>query len=471
MLIILILISANYGVFGQNRGFIIPVGKLLIDAHDAPYQQIKPGDTLYFVGGNRNYLLIKNFTGKAGKPIVMINKGGAVSIDTDHYFGISIQNCRYIKFTGTGLPGEFYGFKVKRVAKGAGMGIGYLSSDFEIDHVSIENTLIAGLYAKTDPDCETASSRSDFTQYNTVIHDNYISNTGNEGMYIGSTKYFGETRKCNGKDSLLLPSLLVGVKVYNNIVKYAGWDGIQVSSASKDCQIHDNVVLFDSQKQEDDQMSGIIMGGGTKCDCYNNFIANGNGDGIECHGLGGTRIFNNIIVNAGQNFQVQDNTKMKHGIYVTDVSVQQDSSFFLMHNAIIRPKSDGIRFASEKSKNNIIAGNVIIGPGNYDYYENGNSGNKGVNAYVMFQNGIKNVLLANNYTARNTSLAGFASQNLSQPNDFQLKGNSPLIDAVDLNAKAKITFDFLHHKRPFGRKSDIGPFEFVRDTKNQSRKK
>ena len=471
LLIILLLTSTFYTGFGQNKGFTIPVGKLLIDAREAPYHQIKPGDTLYFSGGNRKYLIIRNFNGKAGNPIVMINKGGSVIIDTDHYFGVSIQNCRHIKFTGTGFPGEFYGFKVKRVANGAGIGIGYLSSDFEIDHASIENTLIAGLYAKTNPDCETASSRNDFTQYNTVIHDNYVSNTGNEGIYIGSTDYFGQTLKCNGKDTLLIPSLLVGVKVYNNIVKYTGWDGIQVSSASKDCQIHDNIVMFDSQKQEDNQMSGILMGGGTKSDCYNNYIANGNGDGIECHGLGGTRIFNNIIVNAGQNFQVKDKTKMKHGIYVTDVSVQQDSSIFIMHNAIIRPKSDGIRFASEKSKDNIIAGNVIISPGNYDYYENGNSRNKGTDAYVIFQNGRKNAFLANNYTARNAALAGFVSQNLNQPSDFQLKRNSPLIDAVDLNSKTKVTFDFLHHKRPFGKKLDIGPFEFESVAKDQIGKK
>ena len=51
--------------------------------------------------------------------------------------------------------------------------MGYLSSDAEVDHCYIANTLIAGVYAKTDPDCTLKSVRSNFTQYNTVFHDNY----------------------------------------------------------------------------------------------------------------------------------------------------------------------------------------------------------------------------------------------------------------------------------------------------------
>jgi hypothetical protein len=99
----------------------------------------------------------------------MKNFGGDVIIDTDHYYGISIENCRYLKFTGTGNPNQTYGFKIKRVANGAGLGIGELSSDFEIDHISIENCLIGGLYAKTDPDCSLSSIRGNFTQFNTII--------------------------------------------------------------------------------------------------------------------------------------------------------------------------------------------------------------------------------------------------------------------------------------------------------------
>ncbi len=280
-------------------------------------------------------------------------------------------------------------------------------------------------------------------------------------MYIGSSKYFGQTVKCNGKDTLLMPSLLDGVKIYNNIIRYSGKDGIQVGSAFRNCEIYNNVVLFDSQKQEDTQMSGIMIGGGTKCDCYNNFISQGNGDGIECHGLGGTRIFNNIIVDAGQSFKPDDKSKMKHGIFVSDVSVQKDSSFYIMHNDIISPKSDGIRFSSIRSRGNYITSNVIINPGNYDFYEDGNTGYKGEDAYVMFQKKETDVILANNYLSRLAISAGFISQKSKSADDFSLKASSPLIDRGDSYKKTVVSFDFLQHPRPFGKKSDIGAFEFV----------
>lgn len=451
-------LTSPQDLFGLN--FSISVDSLtnLVDGTAAPYNQLQPGDTILFKPGRYNYILIRNFTGSASKPIIFKNKNGVVSIDTDHYYGISIQNCRYIRLTGTGDKTNFYGFKISRVKNGSGVGVGVLSSDIEIDHVSIENTSIGGIYAKTDPDCTLTSVRGTFTQYNTVIHDNYIANAGNEALYIGSTKFSGQTVICNGKETTLLPSLLDGVKVYNNIIKYSGWDGIQVSSAFKNCKIYNNTVLFDSQAEYENQMSGIIIGGGSKCDCYNNYISDGKGVGIESHGLGGYRIYNNLIVNAGLSFEPFDKTHMKHGIFVSDVSTENDSSFYIQHNNIINPKSDGIRFSSIKSKKNIIASNVIINPGNFDYYENGNTSFKGKDAYIMFQSAGTDATLPNNYLSRNGTLAGFASQNMHLPDDFRLVAGSPLIDAADVDKK--IGFDYLGFSRPFGVRSDIGAYEF-----------
>lgn len=441
---------------GQTS-YTLSADKIYVNGLDPAYQAVKPGDTLVFLSGNKDYLLIANFRGAPGKPIVIINSGGPVIIDTDHYYGIAIKNCQYIKFTGTGDPGQMYGFQVKRVANGGGLGVGELSSDFEIDHVSIENTLIAGLYAKTDPDCSLNSVRGAFTQYNTIIHDNYIGYAGNEGMYIGSTKWDGMTVNCNGKDTLLMPSLLDGVQVYNNIVEYAGWDGIQVSSAYKNCKIYNNTVLYDSQAQEYAQMSGIILGGGTKGDCYNNFISQGKGDGIECHGLSGTRIFNNIILDAGRADLGTTFADMKFGIYVSD----NDSAIDVQNNDIINPKSEGIRFANVFGKENIIASNVIINPGSFDLYENGNTRFKGIDSYINFQDIGTVATIQNNYLARNTDLVKFASTTLQNPDDLKLLAGSPLIDQADIDAH--VNFDFAGAPRPFGVKSDIGAFEFGSD--------
>ncbi len=437
----------------QRGHFIVDSLTTVIDAANSPFNMVLPGDTIFLTGGRKDYLLIRNFQGVPGNPITFMNSAGVVIIDTDHYFGISVENCRYFRITGTGSEATFYGFQINRVSRGAGIGVGKLSSDFELDHLSVKNVLFGAIIAKTDPSCLFNSTREKFTQYNTAVHDCYISNSGNEGMYIGSTKYFGQVVNCDGKDTLLLPSLLDGVRVYNNIVESAGWDGIQVSSASNNCQVYDNLILHDSQDEHYGQMAGIMLGGGSKCDCYNNYISDGKGIGIESHGLGGYRIFNNIIVNAGKSYKPYDSLDMKFGIFITDTSVIPDSSFYLLFNDIINPKSDGIRFSSTLSRHNLVASNVIINPGNFDFYEHGNTGFIGKDAYVMLPDHSSEVNLKNNYFSRTSDSAGFSATN------YTLQPGSPLIDAGYFENKG-VTYDFYHHARPYGKSYDIGAHEF-----------
>ena len=425
----------------------------IVDGAVPPYDEVQPGDTIYFQAGVRNHLLIRNFTGTPAKPVIMMNKGGVVDINTGEYYGISIRNCRYFRFSGQGDKHNFYGIKVSRVAAGACIGIGSMSSDFEIDHISVENSPIGGIYAKTDPDCSFLDTRDNFTQHNTIIHDNYIANVGNEALYIGSTQYFGHNENCNGRDTVLLPSLLDGVRIYNNIIKYPGWDGIQVSSASNDCRVFNNVIIGDSQNPFGGQMAGIMLGGGSKCDCYNNYIGQGNGDGIENHGLGGNRIFNNIIVDAGQSYLPLDKSQMKYGIFVTDISVMQDSAFQILFNDIINPKSDGIRFQSIKSRNSLIASNLIINPGNYDYYENLHTAFHGTDSYIMVPNSASSLIIKNNFLTRNITDARISS------NDYSILPGSPLINAA-FSKNMGINFDYNNVPRPIGVASDIGALEF-----------
>lgn len=449
--IIVILFSQQ--LFAQSTSITVDTLTNLIDANSAPFNQVKAGDTILLEPGRREYILIRNFYGESENPIIFMNKNGVVTVKGNYPTGISIRNCRFIRLTGTGDETNFYGIKITGMPNGSGIGAGYLSSDFEIDHVSIENTKIAGIYAKTDPDCTLAPTRDNFTQFNTIIHDNYIAYTGNEGMYIGSTKYFGQHVTCNGKDTLLMPGLLKGVRIYNNIIKYSGWDGIQVSSASSDCQVYDNLVMYDSQVEQPSQMSGIMLGGGSKCDCYNNYISSGKGCGIESHGLGGYRIFNNIIVDAGRSFKPFDTAQMKYGIFITDISVQADSAFYILYNDIINPKSDGIRFSSVLSKGSLISSNVIINPGTYDYYENIHTRFTGEDSYVMLPDKASDVMITDNYFARNADGAGFESVN------YMLKSGSSLIDAAYPDTK-RIEFDANRNPRVFGSAPDIGAYEF-----------
>ena len=442
LLIVLMSLFLLFHLSAQNRKLVVTTSINLIDGTIAPYNTVQPGDTIFLEAGIRNKLLIRNFTGSVQKPITFINKAGIVNISTDDYYGISISNCRYFRFSGMGTSTDYYGIQITKVLVGAGMGISSMSSDIEIDHILIKNCLTAGIYAKTDPTCTNNVSRETFTQFNTIIHDNYISNVGNEGMYIGSSFYSGMTINCNGKDSIVMPPILDGVKIYNNIVKSTGWDGIQVSSASKNCQIYNDSIINDSQAEVSSQMSGIIMGGGSKCDCFNNFISDGKGDGIENHGLGGTNIYNNIIVNAGISYYPNDPTKMKHGIFISDVSVMKDSSFNIIFNNIINAKTDGIRFQSINSKNNLIASNLIFHSGTYNIPSLNDN-------YVVIPNALSDVLLKNNFFTKNIQDAGISLT------DYTILPGSPLIKKAYFNNMG-VQFDFKYTPRPTGVISDIG---------------
>lgn len=436
----------------QYHSFTADTSVNLIDGNGGPFAGIQPGDTVFLKAGERNKLLIRNVSGDTTHAVIFINRGGAVIIFTNEYYGISINNCRNIRFSGNGDSSIFYGIQIKRVATGCGIGMGNMSTDVEIDHVSIENCSTAGIYAKTDPDCTLKATRTSFTQFNTSIHHNYISNTGNEGMYIGSSFYSGMTITCGGKDTVVMPPVLNGIKIYNNRVNHTGWDGIQVSSAPLHCQVYNNTVSNDSQAEMPNQMSGILLGGGSKCNCNNNFISNGKGDGIEDHGLGGNKIFNNIIVNAGRSYLPGDASQMKHGIFVSDVSVLADSSFSIFFNDIINPKSDGIRFQSIKSRRNMIAANLIVNPGNYKYYANGNTSFKANDAYVMLPNKTADVQLKNNFFTSSIKEAGVDTFN------YSILPGSALINKA--GSEAVVPFDFNYSRRPVGGLYDVGATEY-----------
>lgn len=447
------LLCLSFQGSGQSTSYYVNTATTVIDGEYSPFNQVKGGDTIFLEAGQRDFILLRNIHGEPGKPIIIMNIGGVVFIDTDHYYGISVQGCSFIRLSGTGDPSLYYGIRIDRVENGGGIGVGEISSDFEIDHIQIRNCLGSGIVAKTDPQCNPLTTRGYATQDNTSIHNNFIDNVGNEGMYIGSTKYFGQTIQCNGHDTLVMPQYLRGVKVYDNIVMNTGMDGIQVSSAILGCQIHDNIIMYDSQREIFGQMSGIIVGGGSKCDCYNNLIDRGKGNGIEVHGLGGLKLYNNIILEPGKTFLPEDMTKMRYGFYIDDVSTVQDSSYLIFHNTIIDPKSDGIRFVSVKSRNNRVLSNLIINPGNYDFYENGATSYNGEDAYVMLPNSETDMLLDGNFFSRDINEADVSGL-YCMPAE-----HSPLVDQASV-LYTGISDDFFHTPRPKGAACDIGAVEF-----------
>ncbi len=419
-----------------------------IDWKNSTFKDILPGDTVCLQAGNWNYIQLKNFHGTANKPIVFINSGGTVIINTDHFVGIKIGNCSHIVFTGNGDPQAPYGFRILKVSKGAGMGIDDYSTDIEVAHVEISNTLLGGVYAKTDPTCTNlGATRGKFVMRNFSFHDNYIHDVAEEGLYIGNSHYTG--LYLSSCDTTVYPHALKGVFIYNNLVENTGWDGIQVSSADSNCQIHDNHINFDSQAGITYQMSGILIGGGSVCKTYNNTITNGLGDGIDVFGMGNFNIFNNLIVNAGKYYLPNQPNMMKHGIYVGKVVTTTNAVLGIYNNTIVSPKSYGMVLSNNELSSIIVKSNIIVAPGKLS--ETGNS------AYISISNmDAARVDSSNNYNVVDVSEVRFINANAG---NYDLQPSSPAVDyGNDLTAEG-ITFDILNRSRPFHGLFSAGAYE------------
>ncbi|MCF8307639.1 MAG: right-handed parallel beta-helix repeat-containing protein [Bacteroidales bacterium] len=435
----------------ESRGqcsITIPSETTLIDGNDYDFQS---GDVICLEAGEKPYLLIRNIDpeGNFDQPVTIRNHNGEVTFDTDHYYGISFWNCNNIVLSGKGDDDYTYGIKILKVANGTGLSIDNLSSKAEVRGIEISNTAFAGLMAKTDPFCEDGQikgTRGDFIQEDIVIHDNYIHHTGTEGMYIGSSKYLqGFDVECNGDTLHVLPHVNSGVQVYDNRVEYTGWDGIQVSSAVEDCAIYGNNINHDSEEAVDFQMSGILIGTGSVCDCYNNKIIDGKGDGMDILGAGNQKIYNNLIVNAGQSFDEGAN-QHKHGIFCDHRYTPDESYMHYYNNTIIQPRTYGISHRNEELESSRAYNNVVINPGGYE--------DEGEDAYIHLSSESIPMDKKNNYFDQNVNSAGF-----DQPGnyDFDLQVNSPLVNAgrtID-----EMSFDIENRTRPHAGGMDIGAYE------------
>ena len=447
-LIILFLLTSVTKLISQNINcdLMLNPEDLIIDGEGT----IFPGDTICLLAGAKEYLFIKNLHGEVDNYIVIINKDGEVIIDNDHYYGISINNCSYLKITGSGVNEIQYGIRILGVSNGSGLGIGNKSTDVEIERLEIANTLNSGILAKSSPDCTFETIRENFTMFNTCIHDNYLHDIGNEGMYIGSSFYLGKEIYCDGEPVFVLPHVMDGVKIYNNIVENTGWDAIQVGSATNDCFIHNNSIKHDSYAEYVNQMSGILIGGGSNCDCYNNRIEDGKGDGIDVFGLGNQKIYNNLIINPGKTyFPGGDPTiNPKHGIYVGHVSTIENAGYYFYNNTIVKPKTTGIKFANTYSYGNKIINNIIAEPGAFSEY--------GDDAFINITDPSINITISHNLKTNDLNTVKFDN---TATGNYDLQLGSPAINSgMDLTTE-EINFDILNRFRPFATYFDIGAYE------------
>lgn len=386
---------------------------------------LPPGSKIGIKGQNRKPIKLVNFHGTAEKPFLFINCDGQTTI-TSGTVGVKIHKSSFLRVSGTGSSDE-YGIKISAILHGVSAENG--ATDYEIDHVEIAGSKSIGFIARSNPRCDGSTNRENFVQKNTLIHHNYIHDVGNEGLYVGGSHWQKTVSRegCTG----LLEAELEGVRVHNNRVENTGYDGIQVGSAIRDCEIYNNIVINYGLKNSTYHQAGLQINPGTTGKIYNNYIKGGTGNAIFLTGFGND-VYNNIITDCNRN-----------GFYVADRGPLPNNSYRIVNNTLVKVKGYALVINSEQSENNIFYNNVLI------------------NTQMLIDIiGNSKISLKNNYEAHGSNIKLFKDpDNL----DYSPLQDSPLVNAgynindiTDLNIQS----DYLSNKRQSGKTIDIGAYEF-----------
>ena len=392
---------------------------------------VKAGDVVCVEAGQYPYLNLFNFQGSASAPITIKNCGGQVKVgDSEVNYGIVMNNNKHIRLTGSGKANLEYGFKVDGKSRyiGSGFAIAGKSTHYEIDHLELTH-VDAGVIAFTRPSCDASTWQDNFTMRNVSFHNLYIHDTKGEGFYIGNSA-LSTTVNCDGKSKEVKPHRIEYLKVYDNRLKNIGKDGIQIAQASKDCRVYNNTLLNYGTAKINSHQAGILMGGNTSGRVYNNMIRKGSGTGIQVFGTGKVTVYNNIVVDAGQD-----------AIMCADRSPVA-MQVRLVNNTLINAKDYGIRMYSDKSKGNVAMNNIVVSAqGRYSYKWN------------------KQVELreSDNYYNKQASTLKFADIG---ENNYRLTGSSPVINGGGDASTYSVDKGYYGVSRPSSGRYDIGASEY-----------
>lgn len=394
---------------------------------------VNPGDVVCIMGGDREFLRISSMIGTEAAPVVIQNCEGQVAIDnSDRGYGLTLDASRYVHLTGSGDDAFTYGFKVRATRNESDYSAscvlaGDRSSDYEIDHIEALDCGFAGVVSKTDPNCET-QDMSGFVQRNTRLHHLYLHDTRGEGIYFGNTGYPSRAGTCDGEEVDLIPHTHEGVWIHDNIIEDTGWDGAQIGVSPKDCYFYRNRIARVGLLNEEYQMQGIQIGGGSQCEITDNFLSTGPAIGIIVLDAGDTLIANNVV----EGFET--------GIYFNDRAspVTQGAQYRALYNTVVNIADKGIAAYGQLSVGNVVSNNFLVAAGETP---------------LALSNEV-DMTSAGNVTVDSLSDAGF----VNAPNeDYQLSASSPAVDAgVDLSAEG-VTLDQRGAERDAA--PDAGAFE------------
>ncbi len=259
------------------------------------------------------FVYLRNLQGESGNPALVSNCGG-VSRITDSNKALWVRSSRHVRITGTGHGGHALGLRFQGASNTVDITAG--SSDIEIDHVEVSNVLVdgvpapgAGIAVRTYPACVNQTlqyTRPGFTQYNTVVRDSFVHDTGSEGLYIGTSHHHLPNGfaplDCDG-DGTPEPTPqanLEGVTVARNVLWRIGADGIQIGAAINQAVAEHNVVLDFGLHSSWPHVQGFEINPGSLLQVQHNWVETRfpqlSGAALSIQGAGGSVYINNMFV-------------------------------------------------------------------------------------------------------------------------------------------------------------------------------
>jgi hypothetical protein len=297
----------------------------------------KGGDTLRIPAGTYSVIEIDSFGGDPCRDIVVINDG-QVNVTGSMRFQ---KDVHHVKVLGNGTPGIKYGFKCKNFAFNR-------ANHFTMEWIEAGPNLKdalgkgggVGIYGKQDHYVDQPWTwYPNYVSTKITINNCYVHDVQGEGMYIGHTYPSGDPDQ-GGR----IPQRMDSVTISNCIVRRTGWDGIQLSNARNGGRIFGNDVSDFGFDDIDGQRAGIISGGNTNTQVYNNVVTNGTGNGIQFFGYGRMECNNNVITNVGNTLKNVNGEESIYGMaYPSAVEPNNPRQGLYIHdNQINYPKKLGI---------------------------------------------------------------------------------------------------------------------------------
>ncbi|MCL6524176.1 MAG: putative Ig domain-containing protein [Thermoflavifilum sp.] len=438
----------------KHNKIILPVWKQLWYPNIDSQFNIQPGDTICIPAGDYPNLSIANLHGSPEAPVVIQNCGGVVRIGAHNTagYGFLIQYSDYFELSGSGTPGIEYGFELTGTpaAEGGhqvqGLFLGYKVDHIDVHNIYVNHTSGTGIECLTRAICSDPSTwRQNYIMEDLKFHHIKMVGTGFEGFYIGRTADYQVDTGCP-VDTLYNP-LIKNIEIYDNVFDSTGNDAIQLALAYEGTNlIHDNIIHYPGMNGGYGQGMGILIGGNTRADVYNNIIDHAQNLPIQVLGSGLSRIYNNIISNSNT-----DGIQIGGGnTYIEPTAV------WVFNNTFVNIQGNGIIVwgtttdTVNRFYNNLM---VNIQKALYDKPDSGFYIPPASSIGYQVKYDIKNNLLI-----QDINKAGFVNPSAG---DYHLLPSSPAVDAgMDLRTYG-IYSDFDGNTRPYGRAFDIGAYEYA----------